>query len=671
MYKMEWGAGASERRESALLARDALYHPKYRPDIDGLRGLAVLSVVWFHAFPASMSGGFIGVDIFFVISGYLITTIILESLDRHQFSFAAFYGRRIRRIFPALLLVLVATYALGWVFFLPDDFAQLGKHIAAGSGFVSNLVLWSEAGYFDKSAEAKPLLHLWSLGVEEQFYIAWPILLWGVWKRNVSVLAVTAIVFCASFALNKYGISHDRVATFYSPLTRFWELLAGSLLAWASLHKSSVLAVIRVDRLRALARVTRREGSVHTGRLLYGVMSVIGWSLLVFGFWRINKNLKFPGDWALVPVAGTVLIIAAGQAALINRVVLSNRILVWIGLISFPLYLWHWPLLVFARIFEDGAPSVGSRVAAVLAAMVLAWLTYALVERPVRADGRRMLKSAALVSLMVLVGAAGYITYQKGGLEFRIPQSARDLLRYDFDYKKYYRAGSCFLQGEQDHRVFSKCNDNYFAGRKTILIWGDSHAAHLYPGFERMFGGSVNIVQRSNGLCPSLVGFEIEISPHCRVVNDYVFEQLKDMKPDIVVMSSAWSVYGVQNYAETIKKIKSIGIENIMIVGPVPQWEQRPAQLLYNAYLKSIPRAVPNRLRHGLIREVFEIEGALKESAKQNGVVYVPAKDILCNADGCLTRVGETADTLVAWDKWGHLTAKGSEFLVSKFPRFF
>ncbi len=209
-----------------------LSHPKYRPDIDGLRAVAVLSVVAFHAFPAWMKGGFIGVDVFFVISGFLITTIIFENLDRGTFSFAEFYARRIKRIFPALLLVLVASFAFGWFSLLADEYKQLGKHIAAGAGFVSNLVLWSELGYFDNSAETKPLLHLWSLGIEEQFYIAWPFFLWLAWKRNFSFLTLTILVAFLSFYLNFNGIKKDAVATFYSPQTRFWELLAGSILAW-------------------------------------------------------------------------------------------------------------------------------------------------------------------------------------------------------------------------------------------------------------------------------------------------------------------------------------------------------------------------------------------------------------------------------------------------------
>jgi len=216
-----------------------LSHPKYRRDIDGLRAVAVLSVVAFHAFPDWMKGGFIGVDIFFVISGFLISTIIFENLDRGTFTFFEFYARRIKRIFPALLLVLIASFVFGWFALLADEYKQLGKHIAAGAGFVSNLVLWSEAGYFDNSAETKPLLHLWSLGIEEQFYIVWPFFLWFAWKKKFNLLTLTVILTLISFTLNLKGISENSVAIFYSPQTRFWELLSGSILAWFAIYKKN------------------------------------------------------------------------------------------------------------------------------------------------------------------------------------------------------------------------------------------------------------------------------------------------------------------------------------------------------------------------------------------------------------------------------------------------
>src|SRR3954462_920038 len=203
----------------------------YRPDVDGLRAVAVLAVLAYHAFPSVLPGGFAGVDVFFVISGYLITGIIIEDLARERFTYANFYWRRIRRIFPALILVLVTCLALGWLVLLPDEYAQLGKHVAAGAGFVSNIALWREAGYFDSAAELKPLLHLWSLGVEEQYYLVWPLFLFLFKKQSNRMLWMILGIGALSFILNILMVSRYPTAAFYLPVTRFWELLAGSLLA--------------------------------------------------------------------------------------------------------------------------------------------------------------------------------------------------------------------------------------------------------------------------------------------------------------------------------------------------------------------------------------------------------------------------------------------------------
>lgn len=391
-----------------------LSHPKYRPDIDGLRAVAVLAVVAFHAFPSWVRGGFIGVDVFFVISGYLISTIIFENLDKGTFSFTEFYSRRIRRIFPALLLVLIACFTFGWFALLADEYKQLGKHIAAGAGFISNFTLWNEAGYFDNLTETKPLLHLWSLAIEEQFYIVWPLLLWLAWKRKFNLLTITIVVAIASFVLNIKGIKQDIVATFYSPQTRFWELLSGSLLAWITLYKKDTFTNVKLKLDDWLSRIVHSEKQEADSKTLSNVLSFIGLLLLVYGFWRINKELSFPGQWALVPVLGAVLIITAGSKALVNRTILSNKVAVWFGLISYPLYLWHWPILSFAHIVQSDSRNI--RIAAVVLSILLAWLTYKLIERPLRFGNFSKLKVTILVFLMTLIGTLGYYTYSQVNL---------------------------------------------------------------------------------------------------------------------------------------------------------------------------------------------------------------------------------------------------------------
>ena len=217
------------------------FHSKYRSDIDGIRAIAILSVITFHAFPAWIKGGFVGVDVFFVISGFLISSILFKSMDEGEFSFIDFYVKRIKRIFPALILVLIACFTFGWFALLQNEYKELGKHIAGGAGFISNFVLREEAGYFDIAAELKPLLHLWSLGIEEQFYIVWPFLVFLAWKRRVNFLKITLTILTLSFAINLAIADRLTTTTFYHPITRFWELLIGGFLAYLTTLQRRVL----------------------------------------------------------------------------------------------------------------------------------------------------------------------------------------------------------------------------------------------------------------------------------------------------------------------------------------------------------------------------------------------------------------------------------------------
>ena len=497
---------------STETTQDALSHPKYRPDIDGLRAVAVLAVVAFHAFPRWLPGGFVGVDVFFVISGYLISTILLENLARDTFSFTTFYMRRIRRIFPALAVVLAATFAFGWYSLFADEFAALGKHMAGGAGFVANILLWKEAGYFDTASELKPLLHLWSLGIEEQFYLLWPLVLWLVWRRKFNVLSVIVLLLAVSFAANLYRIGRAPTAVFYSPHTRFWELLAGSLLAWLVVNRSSVAENLRQKCDCLLARVIYREAPVNDGRTLDNVLSVAGFALLVFGFWKITSATPFPGAWAAVPVAGAFLVIAAGQRAWLNRVLLANRVAVFFGLISFPLYLWHWPLLAFARIIEGGTPARSVRIAAVLAAIVLATLTWRFIERPLRFGGNGKTKAIALAAVVAALGCVGYATYRMGGLPARAAHQPFLLAQPEWKQPERWNlevhdafCEQLFVTGGFNP---NHCRITPNQPDPTIVLIGDSTAWHFFHGLDKLAQQhGVGVLALSQGSCPAHLGF--------------------------------------------------------------------------------------------------------------------------------------------------------------------
>lgn len=389
-----------------------LSHPKYRSDIDGLRAIAVLSVVVFHAFPKLMKGGFVGVDVFFVISGFLISTIIFENLDKGTFSIIEFYSRRVRRIFPALIFVLISCLAIGWLVLLAEELNQLGKHLAGGAGFISNLLLWSEAGYFDSASETKPLLHLWSLGVEEQFYIVWPVILWVSYKKKLNLAAIGIVIALATYFLNIYQVKSDVTAAFFSPQTRFWELMFGGVLAWLTLYKKPMLSAISTG-VTSSGNIKVGDGSSVDGKNLWASsIACFGLLLLIYSFFKINNLHVFPGKYALIPVLGTFFVILAGPGAWVNRTILSNKVAVWFGLISFPLYLWHWPLLTFARIVENGEPNKIARILLISLSVLLAWLTVKIVEKPFRFGNQRTgFKIAILVSLLFGIGIVGLIVY--------------------------------------------------------------------------------------------------------------------------------------------------------------------------------------------------------------------------------------------------------------------
>ncbi|WEJ71907.1 acyltransferase family protein [Pseudomonas sp. PSE14] len=442
-------------------------HLKYRPDIDGLRAVAVLCVVIFHAFPELMPGGFIGVDIFFVISGFLISGIIIKNLEKKTFSLIDFYSRRVKRIFPALLTVFTFVYFFGWLTLLPDEFKQLGKHIAGGSIFSSNIVLWFENGYWDNAAATKPLLHLWSLGVEEQFYIVWPFLLWAAWRLRLNLLVTTLILGAISFTLNMFLTHENPTTAFYWPVTRFWELLFGASLAYSEFHGKKY----KIDLSPTIKTWLRT------------VCSAVGISLIAAGVIWVRED-NFPGAWALLPTIGAVLIIASGSYAWLNRTVLSNPVIVWLGLISYPLYLWHWPLLSYARILY-GEPEFTARGGLALAAIILAWLTYTLIEKPIRQRNYQTpIFPLALISTMALVLAVGLYTYQRNGIDSRQVAKLNYSMKHSGDDGGWPEfARKCNFLKPEDGVLFRCVIDP--RGEPRYALIGDSKAGAVFQGLFR------------------------------------------------------------------------------------------------------------------------------------------------------------------------------------------
>ena len=470
--------------DSTVLSQ--LSRPGYRADLDGLRAIAILAVVGFHAFPDLIPGGFVGVDIFFVISGFLISTIIIANLERGTFRFGEFYARRVKRIFPGLALVMIACTALGWITLLAGEFRALGKHTFAGAAFMSNFAFWIEGNYFDRAVETKPLLHLWSLGVEEQFYIVFPLLLWFAWKRGISLLRVVVVLAIVSFTTNIFLVNSTGLLAdiggrdinfsnaFYSPLTRGWELLLGACLAHATLREFSLP--------RYLISGFKGDISKNGGN---NALAAIGAILILFSTLLLPGEKSFPGWYAGVPALGAFLMIAAGASAWINRRVLAHPLLVWIGLISYPLYLWHWPLLAFLHISENGIPSAELRLLVVVVSVVLAWLTYKLIESPIRfGGGSDGIKIIALSALMMAIGLLGLSIYIKDGFrnraeEFKQQSNLMESFNMPVDNLAMRRCKSV--------PTIPGCHSLADDKAPTVALIGDSHALHLFVGLSKYY----------------------------------------------------------------------------------------------------------------------------------------------------------------------------------------
>lgn len=457
----------------------------YRPDIDGLRAIAVFAVLVFHAFPSLARGGFVGVDIFFVLSGFLISSILFSQLAREKFSFVDFYSRRIRRIYPSLLVILIACFIFGWFVLYDDEFRQLGKHIAGGAGFVANLVYWAESGYFDSAAETKPLLHLWSLGIEEQFYIIWPLLLWFSWKKRFSLLKLTVLILVGSFLLNIALFRTDTVADFFSPFTRFWELLAGALLAYFTIFKSDNEANAR-SRSKLFGWLFLIGRNIPKRLYSQTVLSVTGFVFILVAIF-ITKKSHFPGVWALIPVLGTLMMIAAGKDAWINKKLLSHKLLVMLGIISYPIYLWHWPLLSFAQILSVKTPDLPVRILIIPVSVLLAWLTFRFVENPLRFGLHVRIKTLVLFVLMFFVGLTGYLSYKYNVFTGRSISQYSNALILDFyadehglTSKPDNLVNECGLNGK-DKEFFPNCFSDT-RQKPVYLLMGDSKSAALFGG---------------------------------------------------------------------------------------------------------------------------------------------------------------------------------------------
>ena len=545
---------------------EAATRSTYRPDVDGLRAVAVLAVIAFHASPERFSGGFIGVDIFFVISGYLISRLIWSDLSSGKFTFGRFYGRRVRRIFPALATVLVVCAVAGWLLLLPDEWKEFGRQLFAGVAFLSNIAFATEhADYFAFATHSKPLLHLWSLGVEEQFYFVWPALLFSLRRRRArTVLIVLASIVACSFALNVAAVSRHAAMTFYLPVTRLWELALGSFVG-----------------------VTDADGRLKSGPQANAV-SFAGMALCIGSMFFVTPQ-HFPGFAALGPTVGTLLLTVSGPSW-INRRVLASRSAVAIGLISYPLYLWHWPLICFLRIVRE-APPLWMTLSLLASSFVLATLTYRFIERPIRSSpvrSRRLGVVVAALGAILIVGAFA----ARDRLPPRLHgEEVAQVVAASHDWS--YPFGGNFGRIDSFERFTIR-------GRSgpAVLFIGDSHVEQYWARLESLVRRRTtpDLWFVTNGGCPplrDLVGRDQQA--RCDRFLDFATAEARKPEVGTVVFAAAWPVYfGIADSATTSRSLREFG----GTIGDLVRHGKRVYVILSSPRSDSFaPRSMISRLR--------------------------------------------------------------------------
>lgn len=635
----------------------------YRREVDGLRALAVVPVILFHAGFTKFSGGFIGVDIFFVISGYLITTIIISDLENGKFSIVSFYERRARRILPALFLVMLACIPFAWYWLLPSDMQDFSESLGMVSLFVSNFLFWLESGYFEKAAELKPLLHTWSLAVEEQFYVFFPLFLMAAWhlvkKWLVSFLAVAA---AASLALTQWGLSKDPMATFFLLPTRGWELAMGAFVAFY---------------------FSRNLDSFFTHRSNQ-IISFLGLSLIICSIIFFNKSTPFPSLYTLIPTAGTALILMFAWPQTLVGKILASRAFVGLGLISYSAYLWHQPLFSFARHRSLTEPSPLFLSAVSMMTLALAYLSWRFIEKPFRdrnVIGRiRVFQFALLGSIsFIFVGLYGHYS---NGYFFRDYLRERLTALEDKVRINYGLSSLC----ETEFTDAAACQTD---PEPEVILWGDSFAMHLAPMLLSANPG-LKLVQKTVSVCgpvldiaPITPEYTVEWAKKCIETNDRVIDYMRKSKTiKYAILGSIFIQYLENNarvilrdgeivsgekiskdfFEKTLHEIESLGITPI-IISPTPQnWQNIGECLTKSSMLNTDVKQCdfPLPAFKGLTQNILSFLDGIESTCRVIWLSDMICPDMICRA---------SIDGNFIYRDTGHLSQEGSAYIGSKYSQ--
>ena len=674
---------------------------KYRPEIDGLRAIAVIAVILFHANFNAFRGGFIGVDIFFVISGYLITTILLNDLEAGNFSIAHFYERRARRILPALFLVMFACLPLAWFWLSPSDMRNFSQSLVAVTVFASNILFWRSSGYFDTATELKPLIHTWSLSIEEQYYLLFPLFLFFAWRLGkrwiVGILAVVAIL---SLTFAQWYVNKNPSFTFYMLPTRAWELLIGAFVAFYYSERNIKKHKYWASQLG----------------------SMLGFALIVYATFAFSSRTPFPSLYALVPSIGTALIIIFATSQTLMGKLLSKKPLLWIGLISYSAYLWHQPLFAFARHHTLEQTSQGVLAMLGVITLLLAYLTWKFVERPFRDEHRFSRNQIILLSLIcsltfMTVGIFGLksngfienrqsinnsqVIFDFGTVNNTIslqdhavttgekPNQTSDinsksaflnyfenslpnwhfferlgipkLFAYEcdfYDIDKYRSGNPTNIPVEKIDKSCYTRNSNQ---DKVVFIWGDSHAQHLRPGLSEKLPKNWQVLQVASSGCDARLGAKTNPENYCEQSNWFAFESIKQSQPDVVIIGQNQG-HNLNNMLSIANTLQQIGIKKVIFTGPTPHWNKDLPSIVINLWENT-----PNFTKIGLDLNVVKLDNEILNTFPNTKKThYVSLINELCNESGCQIFIGNDKKLgITSWD-YGHLTPVASVKVARK-----
>jgi peptidoglycan/LPS O-acetylase OafA/YrhL len=625
---------------------------QYREDIDWLRAIAVLAVVAFHFEAPAVFGGFAGVDIFFVISGYLITGIIQSELKGGTFSFARFYERRVRRLLPSLYVMVALTAIPSFHYLLTSERLEFFRSVAAVVTFTSNFFFWFQTGYFDHAAVEKPLLHTWSLAVEEQFYLALPLLLWALWRlwrgHRLALPAALAALALASFSLSIWLMNSGRSANaFFMSPPRAWELLIGGVLA------SESFPVLR---------------HVPAQRIARGIALVA----IAIPLFSLRQGPGFPGFNALAPSLGAAMFIwsGIGLPSLKRSALAPLNVVRFFGRISYSLYLWHWPLFTFARFSKQGLVlDAGDKLALFALTVLISYLSWRYVEQPFRTrtlapTRRAAFGFAGVASVLMLAGSLAGMTASRTPSDS--DRAALMLEAFNaYDYQAVYRSGSCFTP---DNGVFGDDCLALAPGKTNWLLWGDSLAAHYFAGLRNATDPEkIHILQATHAAFMPTLKAATHANPLHRAFAAQMDAFFRAHKPDLVLISADWLEYArpprfagmIADLKQTISTLNELGI-TVVVLGPAVQFRARLPSMLMRAHL----RGMEPRPEDFLLPDIFALDQMMKAALPAHEkFAYVSVVDAVCPAGQCPITLGEGIP--LAWDH-AHLTAEGSAYVMKR-----